>query len=58
MMGMAQDDSETKPLLPCAQCKAEFRLVGIERTEKPHYDLYTFECPKCGDLETRIARLQ
>jgi DNA polymerase III alpha subunit (gram-positive type) len=50
--------TETEPLPPCARCKEALRLVGIESAEKPHYDLYTFECPGCGRLETRTVRVQ
>jgi hypothetical protein len=49
---------DTRPLPPCVRCNGTFRLVGIERTDKPHEDLYTFECPRCGHLETRTVCTQ
>jgi hypothetical protein len=55
---MLGDSWETEPLPPCAPCKLPFRLLGVESTEKPHHELYTFECPGCGRLETRIVRGQ
>ena len=56
---MAEElDWETKPLPPCPRCGAKYRLVGIEGTEKPYHDLYTFECPNCGHLEARNVRVQ
>ena len=51
-------DSQDHPLSPCPRCKVKYRLVGIEGTEKPYLDLYTFECPNCGHLETRKVRVQ
>ena len=53
-----ESEYENEPLPPCPRCKVAYRLVGIEPTEKPHHDLYTFECPTCGHLETREIRLQ
>jgi predicted RNA-binding Zn-ribbon protein involved in translation (DUF1610 family) len=41
----------------CPRCKAQLRLVGVERAEKLRHDLYTFECPECGHLETRTVRV-
>ncbi len=51
-------DVPTEPLPPCPGCKVPYRLVGIEGTEKPHHDLYTFECPGCGHLEVRTVRVR
>lgn len=55
---MAEPETETPPLPRCPRCNAAYRLVGIEGTNKPHHDLYTFECPGCGHLETRTVRVQ
>jgi len=49
---------ETEPLPPCPRCKVSYRLVGIEGTERPHHDLYTYECSGCGHIETRTVRVQ
>ena len=53
-----EPQSETPSLAPCLRCAVTYRLVGIEATEHPHHDLYTFECPVCGHLETRTVRVQ
>jgi hypothetical protein len=53
-----ESEWENKPLPPCLRCKVAYRLVGIEGTDKPQHDLYTFECPGCGNLETRKIRVQ
>jgi hypothetical protein len=45
-----------EPLLLCPHCKLEMRLLGIE-PDKPGYDLFTFECTKCGRFEARSALL-
>ena len=49
---LPEEALETPPLPPCNDCALAYRLVGIEGTEKPRSDLYTFECPGCGHLET------
>ena len=41
-----------EPLLLCPRCKLEMRLLGIEPDESD-YDLFTFECTKCGRIEVR-----
>jgi len=46
---------ETEALPPCKQCNVAYRLVGIEATDSPHHDLYTYECPSCGHIETRTV---
>lgn len=56
---MAEEpDWEIQLLPPCLRCGVKYRLVGIEGTEKPHHDLYTFECPNCGHLVTEKVRVQ
>jgi hypothetical protein len=55
---LEEPEAETRTLPPCRECKVEYRLVGIEGTDKPHHDLYTFECPRCGRIETRLVRVQ
>ena len=39
---------------PCTRCGTPTLLVGIE-SDKPGFDLNTFECPKCGQLETTVT---
>ncbi len=58
------DEPDTEPELttpaigPCLRCHVAYRLIGIEGTDRPHHDLYTFECPNCGHIETRVVRIQ
>ena len=52
------DDLQYEPPPPCERCRAEYRLVGIEGTDRPHHDLYTFECSGCGDIQTTFVRIQ
>ena len=40
----------------CTKCGTKTLLVGIE-SEKPGYDLNTFECPSCGQFETSVTRV-
>jgi hypothetical protein len=42
----------------CSRCKVAYRLVGIEPAEQPDHWLYTFECLRCGHVETTTARVQ
>jgi hypothetical protein len=51
-------DFEAVSPSPCRRCKIRYRLVGIEGTDKPHHDLYTFECPRCGHITTLTVRIQ
>jgi DNA-directed RNA polymerase subunit M/transcription elongation factor TFIIS len=53
-----QRPAETEPLPSCHQCKVAYILVGIESTDKPHHDRYTFECPSCGHVEARVIPIQ
>jgi len=39
----------------CTKCSTPALLIGIE-LEKPGYDLNTFECPSCGQMETSITK--
>jgi hypothetical protein len=53
---LAEDKPETdEPPPRCARCKKVARLVGIERADKPNYQLRTFECANCGHIETRMV---
>jgi hypothetical protein len=51
-------ESEIPRLSPCLRCRVAYRLVGIEGTDKPDHDLYTFECPDCGHLEVRTIYIE
>ena len=53
-----ESETETPPLEPCRRCRIAYRLVGIEGTDKPHHDLYTFECPSCRHIEVMLVRMQ
>ena len=44
----------TRP--PCVKCGMKTDLVGIE-PEKPGFDLNTFECPRCGQLQTSVTNI-
>jgi len=39
----------------CSQCGTTTVLVGIE-SERPGYDLRTFQCPKCEHFDTAVAK--
>jgi predicted RNA-binding Zn-ribbon protein involved in translation (DUF1610 family) len=39
---------------PCTKCGTPTLLIGIE-SDKPGFDLNTFECPKCGHFETTVT---
>jgi len=39
---------------PCTKCGTPTLLMGIE-SDKPGFDLNTFECPKCGHFETTVT---
>ena len=51
---MEDKGDEIISLIVCPKCNLELRLVGIE-PESEVRDLFTFECPKCGYVETRSA---
>jgi hypothetical protein len=53
---VGQTPSNAALLLDCMICKLEMRLVGIESDDSDR-DLFTFECSKCGRVETSSARL-
>jgi hypothetical protein len=48
----AATDAIIRP--PCSKCATNTHLVGIE-SDKPGYDLHTFECPECGQFETSVV---
>ena len=39
----------------CSKCGTELYLFGIE-AENPGHELHSFECPKCKNIEVRIAK--
>jgi hypothetical protein len=39
---------------PCTKCSTPTLLMGIE-SDKPGFDLNTFECPMCGHFETTVT---
>jgi hypothetical protein len=39
----------------CSKCKTGMLLFGIE-PERPGYELHSFECPKCLNIETRVGK--
>jgi ribosomal protein S27E len=41
----------------CAKCGTKTRLFGIE-SEKPGYELLSFECPKCRHIQTAIGKAE
>ncbi len=48
-------DSIKRPL--CSKCGTATLLFGIE-VERPGYELHSFECPKCQNIETRIWKIE
>jgi len=41
---------------PCAKCGTKTLLARID-PDKPGYEQFTFECPKCGHSQSSIARI-
>jgi len=39
----------------CSKCGTATLLFGIE-AEKPGYELWSFDCPKCNHIETVIGK--
>jgi len=39
----------------CPKCGTKMRLFGIE-PERPGYELHSFECPKCRQVEVKVGR--
>ena len=39
----------------CSKCGTTMLLFGIE-PDRPGHELHSFECPKCQNIETRIAK--
>lgn len=52
----ANYDSKIEALVRCPKCDREMRLFGVEKLNESR-DLYTFECDKCGYLQTRGVRI-
>jgi len=38
----------------CCNCGTPTRLFGIE-TERPGYELHSFVCPSCNNIETAVG---
>lgn len=38
----------------CSKCGTGMLLFGIE-DERPGYELHSFECPNCQNIETRVG---
>ena len=49
-----RSDSIVRPR--CSECGAATLLVGIE-TERPGYDLNTFQCPDCEHFATAVWKI-
>ena len=47
-------DSIERPV--CPKCGTAMLLFGIE-DERPGYELHSFECPKCQNIETRTWKI-
>jgi ssDNA-binding Zn-finger/Zn-ribbon topoisomerase 1 len=41
---------------PCSKCGGPMWLARIEPTEKPDFDLRTFECPQCDQSDTVMVK--
>jgi hypothetical protein len=53
----AYSDSIVCPI--CSKCRTVTILVGIEPDpERPGYDLYTFQCPKCENFELAVGKAE
>ena len=48
----AHSDSIKRP--SCSECGTATLLVGIE-SQRPGYELHTFQCPDCEHFETAVA---
>jgi hypothetical protein len=40
----------------CTKCETKTRLFGIE-PERPGFELFSFECPKCHHIQTEIGKI-
>ena len=40
----------------CPRCRTRMRLFGIE-PEAPGYELHSFECPECQNIDTAVAKI-
>jgi predicted RNA-binding Zn-ribbon protein involved in translation (DUF1610 family) len=43
--------------IKCPKCGTGMLLFGIE-PERPGYELHSFECPKCLNIETRTGKTE
>jgi hypothetical protein len=50
--GTPHSDSITRP--NCSACGTLTNLFGIE-AERPGYELRTFVCPRCDNIETSVG---
>jgi hypothetical protein len=51
----AHSDGIKRP--SCSKCGTGMLLFGIE-PDRPGYELQSFECPKCNNIETRIGKAE
>ena len=47
-------DSIVRP--DCPKCGTGMRLFGIE-PDKPGFEVHSFECPSCQNIETKRAEI-
>jgi hypothetical protein len=43
---------------PCTHCGATMWLSSIEPTDDPDWELRTFECPRCQEVEKFEVKIQ
>jgi hypothetical protein len=42
----------------CSKCGSLTGLARIEPSDRPGYDLRTFECAACGNIETMLVKFR
>jgi predicted RNA-binding Zn-ribbon protein involved in translation (DUF1610 family) len=50
----AHSNSIVRP--KCPKCGTGMKLFAIE-PDKKDYELHSFECPKCHQIETNVAKI-
>jgi hypothetical protein len=50
----AHFDSIARPT--CSECGSVTQLFGIEQADRPGYELLTFVCPNCEQIETAVGK--
>ena len=40
----------------CSECESTTHLFGIEAADRFGYELFSFVCPKCDQIETAIEK--